>query len=293
MNTNIYLESIKSKQSKSNTEKYRVIDCQGTINEIPNTTEWIILEDVIKKTNDLKIITGILLSKYKIVVKIGKSDTIKREYQISHLLASIPNFIIYLCYFSCTNNIEKIIANSSICASEGDKLKILVMKEYSDGDIKSYNWTSTNFIILLSLLKQIITALFIGFRSFGFIHNDVHFGNFLIKQTDDKIINYTGITKIQLYGYKAIIMDFENSLFDTDKKNYEFLYQNFEQIINGIRWYLDIKTNNIEQLKDYLAIHIKNKSIIDINEILHLIDKLEFIEKIDKTKILKYNPNIY
>ena len=212
MDTNIYLESIKSKQSKSHTEKYRVIDCQDAINENLNTTEWITLQDVIKKTRDLKIITGLLLSKYRIILKIGKSDTIKREYQISQLLSHIPNFIIYLCYFSCNNNIDKIIANSSICATDGDKLKILVMKEYSDGDIKSYNWSSANFIILLSLLKQIISALFIAYWSFGFIHNDVHFGNFLLKKTDDKTINYKSIpTGIHLYGYKVIIMDFENS----------------------------------------------------------------------------------
>jgi hypothetical protein len=111
------------------------------------------LQDIIKNTKDLRIFKGILTD---IIVKIGKSDTIKREYDISHLLESILNFIIYFCYFSCNNDIDKIISNSSICAKEGEVLQILVMKEYPLGDIKHYQWSIENFHILISLMKQLI-----------------------------------------------------------------------------------------------------------------------------------------
>ena len=67
------------------------------------------IDEIIKKTRDLKIFNGLLLSKHSIVIKIGKSETIEREYKISQLLSQIPGFIIYLCYFNCTNKIDKII----------------------------------------------------------------------------------------------------------------------------------------------------------------------------------------
>lgn len=293
---NIYLESIKGSQSKTPTEKYKVITCQETVNKNYDTTQWISLQDIIKKTKDLKIFKGLLLSKYTIIIKIGKSETIEREYNISHLLSNIPNFITYLCSFTCMNNINNIIANSSICAKEGDILKILVMKEYPLSDIKHYNWNKENFHILKSLIKQILVSLFSAYQLYGFIHNDVHFGNFLIKNDSakNKVINYPIVNiTIETFGYMAIIMDFENSLFDESKTNYDFLYKTFEQIICGIDWYLDIKTNNIEQIKEYLTSHIKAKKIIDIKYMLDLIDIISFNEKIDKTKLFKYNPTIH
>lgn len=289
----IYLESIKGKQSKTPTEKYKVITCQETVTKNYDTTQWISLQDIIKKTKDLKIFKGLLLSKYTIIIKIGKSETIEREYNISHLLSNIPNFITYLCFFTCANNINTIVTNSSICAKEGDILKILVMKEYPLGDIKYYNWNKENFHILKSLIKQILVSLFIAYQLYGFIHNDVHFGNFLIKNDSakNKIINYPTLNiSIETFGYMAIIMDFENSLFDESKTNYDFLYKMFEQIICGIDWYLDIKTNNIEQIKEYLTLHIKTKKIIDIKYMLDLIDIISFNERNDKTKLFKYNP---
>jgi hypothetical protein len=318
--SNYYLDLLlKRKHSTSETEKYKVIDCQKIVDKDVDTTKWIKLEEVIKKTRDLKILKGILLPNNSIVVKIGKSETIEREYKISQLLSQIPGFIIYLCYFSCNNNIEKIISNSSICAKEGDLglaklnqrvleamppqdlLKILVMKEYLEGDIKHFDWDikhfdwdKNNFIILLSLIKQIIASLYLAYEKIGFIHNDVHFGNFLIKKTKEETIKYSNLSQdIKLYGYKAIIMDFENSLFDNVKENYNFLYQSIEQIIFGIKWYLDINTNNLEPIKEYLSNHMKNNTKLDINILLSLIDKLEFVDRTLKNKILKYDPNIF
>jgi hypothetical protein len=88
-------------------------------------------------------------------------------------------------------------------------------------------------------------------------------------------------------------MDFENSLFDNTKSNYDFLYKSFIQIINGIDWYLDIKTTNSEEVNSYLLEFSKNKEKIDINHLLDLIDKIIFVKRIDKTKIFTYNLNIF
>lgn len=34
-------------------------------------------------------------------------------------------------------------------------------------------------------------SLFVAFQKYGFIHNDVHFGNYLIKKTEETELKYT------------------------------------------------------------------------------------------------------
>jgi hypothetical protein len=314
----------KYKYSKTETESYKVINCQKIVDRNYDTSNWIYLDELIKKNNDLKIFNGLLTKTYKIVVKIGKSDTIKKEYDISQQLKDIPNFIKYLCYFSCNNKIENIINNSSICANSGDKINILLMKYYDLGSIKNYNWNHENFVSLKSLIKQIISSLFIAYVKFGFIHNDTHFGNFLIKKTlpgvperftlsakhsmktndiitkpqnikyeFDGIIKNDIIKEYKTYGFYAIIMDFENSLKANDtKESIYFLYKNFQQIINNIQYELNIRLNNKNDILNYIDDCIKTGNMIDINYLLQLVDKFEMIDKIDLTKLIKYNPNL-
>jgi hypothetical protein len=293
-NKDFYLESIdKNKYSESQTEKFKVLKCQQLVDNNTDTTSWILLEDIIKQNKDLKILKGLLLPKYSIIVKIGKSETIKKEYDMSQMLLNIPGFIRYLCYFSCNNNIHKIITNSSICAKDGDLLKILVMKEYPLGNLKNFNWNKENFHVLKSIIKQCIASLYLAFKNHGFIHNDAHFGNILLKECNNNKIEYDGYTPINLFGYRIIIMDFENSLIDETKSNYSFLYKIFGQIINGIKDYLNIRTNKIIQIMQFLFYYENNNSDININELFALIEQLEFIEKLDLTKFIKYNPNIF
>lgn len=180
-------------------------------------------------------------------------------------------FIKYYCYFSCKNDISNIIYNSSICVGSGDKLKILVMKKYILGDIAHYNWTLNNFDILKELIKQIFYALYLSYINFGFIHNDVHFANFLIKEHNNK--------------YYVVILDFENSLFDISKKdNILFLYKSYLQILNNIFFELNIKSNNIIDILEYIDKLTENidKLTENINIILELIDNISFNQKINK-----------
>jgi predicted unusual protein kinase regulating ubiquinone biosynthesis (AarF/ABC1/UbiB family) len=119
----------------------------------------------------------------------------------------------------------------------------------------------------------LIILVFISYYNFGFIHNDVHFGNYLIKKSDN--------------NYNVVIIDFENSLFDIDKKNIDILYNNFKQIINNMNFELNIISNS-----DYLLNYLNNFESSDINYILQLIDDLIFIEKRDLSRLLRYDPNI-
>jgi hypothetical protein len=88
-------------------------------------------------------------------------------------------------------------------------------------------------------------------------------------------------------------MDFESSLFDETKTNYDILYKILKQIINGIENYVNIITGNMNLIDIYLYDHIQNNSNININQLLSLIDKLEFMRRIDMYKLPKYDPYIF
>lgn len=290
----IFSEIGKSKKSHNQTIKYKILNCQEKIDKSNNTTNWIDLKEIIKQSRELKIFNGLLNKSYNIVVKIGVSETIEKEYMISQQLSNIKGFILYLCYFNCTNKINKIVENSSICAKDGDKINILVMKEYKLGNIKFFNWNKDNFHILKSLIVQIFISLFLAFQEYGFIHNDPHFGNFLIKEDNDDYYKYNSNISIKLYGYRVIIMDFENSIFDETKNiGYNFLYKNFQQIINNIFFQLNIITNNKDEINKYIDDNLINKTIVDIKKLLSLIDNLSMIEKITLYSPKKYDPNIF
>jgi thiamine kinase-like enzyme len=272
----------KNKNSNSNGQKYEILSCQKSIDSNKNTKKFIDLKEIIKDNkNNLKIFDAILFKTTKIVVKISTSDTILKEYQISHMLSDINGFIKYLCYFSCNNKIDKIISNSSICAAEGEPIKILLMKKYELGDIKNYNWNLDNFFILKILIKQIFIALLDAFNKYGFLHNDVHFGNFLIKKTNKE--------------YQVIIMDFENSLFDCTKNNIYVLYYNYDQILGNIFNELYLETENMDIVLNYINPY-KNKknknNNFDINYLLILIDNVTMTKKRDSAQKLIYNPNV-
>ena len=279
-----------NKHSETKTEKYEILDCQKSFDKTIDTRKIINLKDIVKSSNNLKIFNASFFNS-DIIIKIGLSETIEREYKISHALYNQKNilnltdkhkylheykyFIKYFCYFSCKNNLYNIIENSSVCSNDGDNLKILIMKKYKFGSIKNYNWSFDNFNILKELIKQIFYALLSAYKNYGFIHNDCHFGNFLIGD-----------------HYQVIIIDFENSLFDLSKKdNIKFLYQSFEQIINNILYELNINTTNINNILHYLKEN--NNIVIDINILLNYVDDINFISINDKSVLQKYDPNIF
>jgi predicted unusual protein kinase regulating ubiquinone biosynthesis (AarF/ABC1/UbiB family) len=167
------------------------------------------------------------------------------------------------------------------------------MRKYIS-DIKSFNWTKENFIILKSLIKQIFASLYFAFQKYGFIHSDVHFMNYLIKKIDiiETELKYDNIS-IKLYGYKLVIIDFENSLFESTKQNYDFLYNDFTTIINNISYELKINITNIITIISYIEKNKNEKLLLDINKLLSLVDDLEMKDKIDISNIkLIYNPDL-
>jgi hypothetical protein len=282
----------------------------------------VILEKVIKNKNDVTILESIIkdksiISKQKhIVVKIGKvNKTIEKEYHIGHKLeeSKIYGFIVYMCLFVCFDDTyQKIDINNSmlsLCSASKEtenKKAILVMPFIQEGSVKNFNWfNGDKFNVLKSIIQQTVISLTIAYNKCGFIHNDLHLDNILLKKTKKETIEYqidgnnnTNEITIKTYGYKAIIMDFDSSMINIDNKSkngYEYFWKNIYNMISRLETDLKNKQNesvSVSNMKQIVTYILDQKSI-NIFKLLEMIDMMQFkIVEPPKT-LYKYDPNVF
>ena len=297
--TDFFLRKIRSSTTSNETSKYFMkCDAIDTANRI----------EVIKllqyqRDKDSRVLLAFLQTqknKVNIVVKMGRSNsTINTEYSISEYLQKMncSGFIKFICIFECFDN------NSSdkICQGTPEKhskKEVLIMKYFNEGSIKSHAWTNTNFHILKSLLKQTVYSLVVAYHKTGFIHNDSHLDNILIKRTS-QTHNYYQIDRrhfeTETNNYTCIIMDFENCLF-SDKKSHIFFWKMIENIITRVGIELSnnkndkIEASNTYDIIGYIS-NNKNNDYLKVLNIIPMIEQMEFT--LLRFPITSYNPTIF
>lgn len=238
-------------------------------------------------------------SKVNIVVKMGRENsTIKNEYSISERLhkTNCSGFIKFICIFECYDN------NSSdkICQGtpeKNTKKEVLIMKYFNEGSVKRHAWTNSNLHILRSILIQTIYSLVVAYQNTGFIHNDAHLDNILIKRTTRTHNNYQidrRIIEIETNNYTCIIMDFENCFF-TDKSSPLFFWKMIENIITRIGIELTnnkgdrIEVSNIYEILGYIS-NNKNNNYLQVLNVIPMIEQMEFTV-LRLPKIMVYDSN--
>lgn len=262
----------------SDTNKYH-IDCEK-FKKDPD--KYIINEHIIKNKSDItvfkSVIDKVISAKHKhIVLKIGKiNKTIEKEFYIGHLLETnnIPGFIHYMCLFQCYDNTYQLLENKKydiknlhICTAKPDNdiiKSILVMPFIQEDSIKNYKWNNDKYNILKSVIQQSILSIFMAYHKLGFIHNDLHLDNILLKKTKKDVITYqTDIFNynIKSYGYKVIIMDFDSSFVNIDKNVGNQTY--WHNLLNMIsRLQTDLKTIDEDRI-----------NILNFSKIISFIEK--------------------
>lgn len=238
-------------------------------------------------------------SKMNIVVKMGRDNgTIRKEYSISEHLHKMncSGFIRFICIFECYDN------NSSdkICQGtpeKNTKKEVLIMKYFNEGSVKSHAWTHSNFHILRSILIQTIYSLVVAYHNTGFIHNDSHLDNILVKRTTRKQNKYQidrRSIEIETNNYTCIIMDFENCFF-TDKSSPIFFWKMIENIITRVGIELTnnkgdkIEASNIYEILGFIS-NNKNNSYLQVLTIIPMIEQMEFTI-FSLPKIMVYDSN--
>jgi serine/threonine protein kinase len=276
----------------------------------------ILLDKVIKNKDDITVLESIIndkniTSKQKhIVIKIGKINMrVEHEFMIGKFLEkhNIPGFVKYMCLFKCYDDIyQKIDMNNikslSLCDArkEDENMKaILVMPFISEGSIRTFKWNHDKYNVLKSIIQQTILSTFMAYQKYGFIHNDLHLDNILLKKTKKETIDYEN-RKIKTYGYKIVIMDFESSLINIEYSVCNLSYwQNLLNILSRLNF--DIKNNDgdivhLDNLNDITGFIIQqqNRKSLAVNSIqlLDMIDKAK-IKIIEMPKFKAYDPNAF
>jgi serine/threonine protein kinase len=313
------MHSLERKHHKQEGANKYHINC----NELEKTPSMIpiILDKVIKNKNDITILQSILKNtsitemNKNIVVKIGKvNKTIEKEYMIGKFLEKhkLSGFINYICLFSCYDNTYENIElknNKTLCSAkkEEDNMKtVLIMPYIQDGSIRNFKWNIDKYDVLKSVLLQSVATVFIAYQVCGFIHNDLHLDNILVKKTKKESINYACNDPsinimIKTYGYKIVIMDFESAMLVIKNKDAMSTYWN--NLLNMIsRLHYDLKNTDgdrvaIVDLTDITSFIEKQEtskgSVMNTMQLLDMIRNIKIVSREQIKNKLIYNPNIF
>jgi hypothetical protein len=274
-------------------EKY-FISCKDP----KDTHSWLQGIDTLKLTETQAIIQslisdGIVRKNTKVVIKIGTSQTIRKEYAIGRVLRGLPSYMRFICLMQCRDNVTryKNTRQNVICSQEVDDPlnNVLVMNFIPYGSFRNYPWDTKDNLLFTSCLKQIIISLYLAFVQHGFLHTDIHLDNVLIKKTKKSSIYYNEDFQVQTYGLAICIMDFENAFMPVDTALTHAFWEDIAHVFHDIRYVMKLRFEKQHQLEVLIDRKKDTHDAIDIRPLLKLIGDVSNIQKY-KIPVLKYNP---
>lgn len=269
------------------------------------TESWIKNTSVIDVKNERAIVSaliedGILRKKQDIVIKIGVSPMIKKEYEYGDKLKEIPGFIRYICAMQCPDDLKRYETGKSIriCSPNhmGEMMNVLVMPSYMKlGSVFHYNWLK-HPDQFRSCFIQIFLSLWSAFIKHGFIHGDLHANNVLLSPTRKSHILYSlpnGKTmEVETFGIKVHIMDFDKSLMLVDEKESHALFYDLKHLIDDLLYATRLDSPELQILSNRLDTLSRSKApAIKIVELISIINEIKEIRK-KPDPVLRYNPYI-
>ncbi len=160
-----------------------------------------------------------LINKGTLIAKVSTNGDYKRIKKINDSITKLSNMINVYYTFECNesevNLINKYVKIDGFCmtSEKGKNIKVLieVIDKYESSISKFINYLKLSDIE--SFLSQILLCQLNAFESIGFLHNDIHLGNILIKR--EPFNNIYSIDK-QLYKLKGhnqlLLTDFDRSI---------------------------------------------------------------------------------
>ena len=235
-------------KSKSELSLKYKLTCQEKINnDKPSNDDWLeLLKNIDHESDSVKIFEAWLNNTKHVIVKVGLGINIVSEYNTGKTLAdlTLPTFLSFYCHFSCLDclSFKNLASQKGLCGSGNDSISVLVMPFINLGRVDNANkWTRSNINTYKSILKHVVCTLLYAFETCKFSHNDLHFGNILLKNTKKQEIIYGNRMTLQVIdGYIPVIMDYERAKF-TDSPY--LLYDDIGKLFNLAGTDIDVKLN--------------------------------------------------
>jgi hypothetical protein len=158
----------------------------------------------------------------QVVVKLYASYEVEvatKEYNISERLREFPGFMRYICKVTCADDITKyngrITPVTRLCTEpKSPETTILVSKYYKYGAMKSADWRELGIHALRSCIMQVFAIALDAYMRTGFLHQDLHSSNVLLRKTRKQAMHSGELGQIPLHGYAVDLVDLELSRFD-------------------------------------------------------------------------------
>ena len=237
----------------------------------------------------------------RIVVKIGASETINKEYTYGEQLQSIPGFIKFICRMKCHDAIERYKSRASVATvcTENEKdpmVNIIVMPFYPLGSARAYDWIKRPDQFK-SCVLQIVLSLREAFTRCGFLHVDIHLDNVLLSHTSKQTITYVigdDTYPVSTHGIRIHIMDFERAMMPVDARHSHSFYGDIERIFQDIKYAMKLRFDTLKPILDLLAARsfydAPMKDLMDV--IIPLIEAITAV-RIDDVRPITYDPNVF
>lgn len=137
---------------------------------------------------------------------------------------------------------------------------------------------------------------YFAYDKYGFIHNDMHLDNVMMKPTKRISITYQDGTEIQTYGFLALLIDFDRSLVDRQKQETKFYWRNIENVFLRLQGDIQGDDSNMRietrKIQDWLGKSImKNTTHHQTKDLLTLVDNLT--PKIIPSSKFVYDPDTF
>ena len=192
--------------SDNNITLLKDVSSENNENDKPkNTSGWLVPKKILqvnsnnnsnaRASGDILIESDLFIKKRTVVVKISKNEKLlNKDFEASKQLNSIktPNYSKYLGLFSCKDNIKNYSKTKPLpeefCKLNGETNFFLFMPYYKLGSLAVYK--PKNIDEIISIINQFICASLFAYQKLGFLHNDFHIGNILLKPTSKEIIKY-------------------------------------------------------------------------------------------------------
>jgi serine/threonine protein kinase len=265
------------RSNKVASKKYYLEFCNVNVLNNKNTRSWLIIKNILLNS---KIVEAIMCeSNTRVVVKIGEKNNIDKEYDINFQLKHLKGFVRYICKFSCKDNLDKYISkenpniNGGMCEPNGkDQTNAIIMPYYELKSMINYPWNKENFNLFKKLVKDTIKILLDANAELGFLHNDVHLENIMLKKNNHDEI------QVKIIDFELSTIN-ENHKYKENPNKTKLLGMNFKKLFDDLRSKLDfIKLKGIyecSEFTDKMRDPFENTNI-NINDIYRLIDKLEY-----------------
>jgi serine/threonine protein kinase len=301
------IKSLDRRRYKTGGSDKYYVDCSN----YAENADDIHIDGILKETTDVSVLRAVatddtIRRKHRhIVVKIDRANqTNRKEYDIGERLfrMRIPGFMRYVCVFPCFDAAPH-QESGRICRaepSEKNEKDVLVMPYLSEGSLASHSWDESNVLLLKSLLVQTVMSALIAYTTLGFVHNDLHLDNVLLRRTKKMTLDYHVGGKqysVATMGYNTVITDFGNSMVSVHTKDQRFFWYDLLNVFSRIN--LDLPLSHGRKIvweDDRVIAFVKRARDTDAPPLkaVHLIDIIsQTAFRYDAVPSTTYDPHVY